>query len=282
MTKGRGPAPWRGAAARGRWRAALDDLEARYNRADLLHTDPVLFLHRVEAPLEIERVGLLAAGLAFGGVPQIQRSIAAALERTQGLVGPREVTAALAGLRHRWSTGDDVAVLLVGARALQDRDGSLESTFLGHDDGGADYTAALAGLRADLLAEGRAATGRDAGQPLLPDPAGGSAAKRWHLLLRWLIRRDAVDRGTWTRCDPGRLLMPIDTHIFRIARRLGLTRRRTAGLHAAREITARLRELDPADPVRWDFALTRLGMLGGCGAAPSCVDCPLRDLCRGG
>ncbi len=275
--------PWRGAYGRRRWRAALDSLEAQYNRAELLHTDPVLFLHRTDDPLEIERVGLLAAGLAFGGVPQIQRSIDAALTRTRGLEAPDRIVAALDGLRHRWSTGDDVSVLLVGARALQARDGSLETTFLRHDDRASDYTAALSGLRAELLSLGRAATGRPAGDPLLPDPAGGSAAKRWHLLLRWLIRKDAVDRGVWTQCDPGRLLMPIDTHIFRIAGRMGLTRRRTAGLAAAREITAHLRELDPEDPVRWDFALTRLGMLGGCGAgAPSCDGCPLRDLCDGG
>ncbi len=280
--KGRGPAPWRGPAARARWRDALDALAARYNRAELLHTDPVLFLHRVTDPLEVERVGLLAAGLAFGGVAQIQRSIDDALRRTGDLVEPARIVSSLAGLRHRWSTGDDVAVLLAGARALQERDGSLETTFLAHDDQGPDYTAALAGLRTELLIQGRAATGLAAGDPLLTDPAGGSAAKRWHLFLRWLVRRDAVDRGSWTRGDAGRLLMPLDTHIFRIAGRLGLTHRRTAGLAAAREITARLRELDPADPVRWDFALTRLGMLGGCGAsAPSCADCPLREVCRG-
>jgi len=243
----------------------------------------VLFLHRSDDPLEIERLGLLAAGLAFGGVPQIQQSIEAALTRTRDLKSPQDIVTALDGLRHRWSTGDDISVLLVGARAVQARDGSLGATFLRHDDGAADYTAALSGLRAEVLALGRAGTGRQAGDPLLPDPAGGSAAKRWHLLLRWLIRKDAVDRGVWTRCDPGRLLMPIDTHIFRIAGRLGLTRRRTAGLAAAREITARLRELDPEDPVRWDFALTRLGMLGGCSAsAPSCSDCPLRPVCDGG
>jgi len=280
MTRDSRPAPWRGAAARARWRSALDDLAGRYNRRDLLHTDPVLFLHRSDDPMEIERVGLLAAGLAFGGVPQIQRSIEAALTRAGDVEEPAQVVTALRGLRHRWATGDDIAVLLVGARALQDLHGGLEKAFLSHDDGGSDYTAALTGLRNDLLEAGRAGTGLVAGAPLLADPAGGSAAKRWHLLLRWLVRRDEVDRGIWSRCHPGRLIMPLDTHIFRIAHRLGITRRRTPDLVASREITHRLRELDPDDPVRWDFALTRLGMLGVCGAAqPSCIDCPLRGVC---
>lgn len=191
------------------------------------------------------------------------------------------ISAALQGFKHRWATGDDVAVLLAGAREVQRERGGLEDAFLGHDEGGEDYTEALAGLRGEIIAAGRAVTGLDAGAPLLPDPAAGSAAKRWHLMLRWFARRDEVDLGIWRRVDTGRLLMPLDTHIFRISRRLGLTRRRTAGLAAAREITARLRELDPVDPVRWDFALTRLGMLGGCGVNdPRCVDCPLVGLCH--
>ena len=243
----------------------------------------MLYLHRSDDPTEIERTGFVAAGLAFGGVPQIQRAIETTLSKAGNLEDPALVTAALRGLRHRWATGDDVAVLLAGARSLQAVHGGLETVFLGYDDGGPDYTTALAGLRRELLDAGRAATGLDAGAVLLPDPAGGSAAKRWHLLLRWLVRKDEVDLGIWTGCDPGRLLMPLDTHIFRISYRLGLTRRRTPGLAAAREITLRLRELDPTDPVRWDFALTRLGMLGGCGAStPECKDCPLAEVCLGG
>lgn len=281
MKKVRAGAPWSGAAQRSRWREALDALAARYNRADLLHTDPVLFLHRGGDAAEIERLGLLSSGLAFGGVPQIQRSIETVLSRA-GLDDPTGIAAALQGFKHRWATGEDVAVLLTGALEVQRLRGGLEEAFLAHDDGGRDYTAALAGLRGELISAGRAATGLVAGSPLLPDPAAGSAAKRWHLMLRWFTRRDEVDLGIWERVDPGRLLIPLDTHIFRISRRLGLTWRRTANLAAAREITARLRELDPVDPVRWDFALTRLGMLGGCGVDdPRCVDCSLEELCHG-
>lgn len=280
MKRGRGQAPWRGAADRTRWRAALDALAAKYNREELLPTDPVMFLHRSDDQATIERAGLLAAGLAFGGVPQIQRTVEAALARAGHLDDPSRIKSALAGLRHRWATGADIAVLLAGARVLQARHGSLEAAFFLHDDKGSDYTAALSELRNELLSAGRKATGLHAGTPLMPDPAAGSAAKRWHLLLRWLIRRDAVDRGIWTRGTPARLLMPLDTHIFRISGRLGLTGRRTPGLAAAREITTRLRELDPDDPVRWDFALTRLGMLGICGVTtPACESCPLQNLC---
>ncbi len=280
MKRGRGQAPWRGTADQARWRASFDELGALYNREELLPTDPVMFLHRNDDPATIERTGLLAAGLAFGGVPQIQRSVEAALSLAGHLEDPSRITSALAGLRHRWATGADIAVLLTGARVLQAHHGSLEAVFLSHDDQGSDYTAALTGLRHDLLEAGRSATGLHAGTPLMPDPAAGSAAKRWHLLLRWLIRRDEVDRGIWTSGTPGRLLMPLDTHIFRISRRLGLTDRRTPGLAAAREITALLRKLDPYDPVRWDFALTRLGMLGICAVdTPDCSSCPLQGTC---
>jgi uncharacterized protein (TIGR02757 family) len=90
----------------------------------------------------------------------------------------------------------------------------------------------------------------------------GSAAKRLWLYLRWMIREDAVDLGAWPRADRSRLLVPLDAHIFRFARALGLTARASPDLKAAREVTAHLRALDAHDPVRFDFHLCHLGMEG--------------------
>jgi uncharacterized protein (TIGR02757 family) len=98
---------------------------------------------------------------------------------------------------------------------------------------------------------------------LLPSPAAGSACKRSHLFLRWMIRTDDVDLGLWTggRFTPARLLLPMDVHVHRISRRIGLTRRKVADLAASREATAWLRRISPADPVAYDWSLSRLGIL---------------------
>ena len=99
---------------------------------------------------------------------------------------------------------------------------------------------------------------------LLPAPDAGSACKRSHLFLRWMIRTEGFDLGLWTggRFTPARLLLPMDVHVHRISRRIGLTRRKAADLAASREATAWLRRISPADPVAYDWPLSRLGILG--------------------
>jgi hypothetical protein len=118
---------------------------------------------------------------------------------------------------------------------------------------------------------------------LLPDAAGPGAAKRWNLYLRWMVRGpDTVDLGAWPGVPRAALLMPLDTHIHRVARRLGLTSRADAGWRTAEEITAALRLVDAADPVRHDFALCHLGMCGACPprlTPTHCAACPLLSAC---
>jgi uncharacterized protein (TIGR02757 family) len=115
-------------------------------------------------------------------------------------------------------------------------------------------------------------------------PSGGSACKRLNLFLRWMVRRDAVDPGGWTRIAASHLVVPLDTHIIRLGRCLGLTRQTTPGWKMAAEITAALRALDPADPIRYDFALCHLGMMKACrfGVAKTHPGCPLAGLCKPG
>ncbi|HZN55028.1 MAG TPA: DUF2400 family protein, partial [Candidatus Polarisedimenticolaceae bacterium] len=104
---------------------------------------------------------------------------------------------------------------------------------------------------------------RDGARWLIPRPSAGSACKRSCLFLRWMVRPDdGVDCGVWTRVSRARLVLPLDTHLVRVVRALGWTRRVSPGWPMALDATARLRALDPADPVRFDFALSRLGILG--------------------
>ncbi len=119
---------------------------------------------------------------------------------------------------------------------------------------------------------------------LLPSPDGGSACKRWNLFLRWMVRppREGVDLGIWTTWSPAGLVMPLDVHVHRVSRFLGLTTRNDTSWRTAEAITDALRRLDPEDPVRFDFALAHLGISGDCRGHHDpevCASCPLEPVC---
>lgn len=244
---------------------SLEAIFARYHRPAYIANDPLDRVRRYRDAADREVVGLLAATLAFGRVAQILASLDSVLARlgSQPAVFVREarladLVRAMRGCRHRWVTGDDLANLLAASGRLLRSYGSLGAAWIASrhpEDGDAHDTARhwvslydAHGLRRE--------------NALIPRPERGSASKRLHLYLRWMVRQDRVDPGGWDD-SPSRLLFPLDVHMHRIGRALGFTRRRTADLVAVREVTAGFRRIDPADPVRFDFALTRPGINGG-------------------
>jgi uncharacterized protein (TIGR02757 family) len=111
-----------------------------------------------------------------------------------------------------------------------------------------------------------------------PSPEAGGACKRLNLYLRWMVRpKDGLDLGLWSFVAPSRLVIPLDTHMSRIGRHMGWTERRTPGWKMAMDITRSLGEIAPEDPTRYDFALTRMGILEGC---PRHLDNASCDLCN--
>jgi uncharacterized protein (TIGR02757 family) len=171
---------------------------------------------------------------------------------------------------------------------MADRSGSIEAFFLdGYDPEAPDIADALDRFSSRALAlDMKAAYGRVPRRPgvcyFFPRPSAGSACKRLNLFLRWMVRRDALDLGVWPRVSPAKLVVPLDTHVIRVGRCLGLTRYTSPGWAMARDITASLRRLDPEDPVKYDYALCHLGMMNACGfnRAQADSDCPLRGVCR--
>ena len=89
-----------------------------------------------------------------------------------------------------------------------------------------------------------------------------SACKRLHLFLRWMVRKDTIDPGPWPGLPASKLIIPLDTHMHRIARSLGFTKKKQANIKTAIEITAQFNKINPDEPVKYDFALTRIGMSG--------------------
>lgn len=266
---------------------------AREDRAAGLAADPLSRVHRFSDPVDQQAAAWLCALLAYGRVASILASLDDLFRRMPD--GPGAFLARfelardgdrLAGFVHRWTRGGDLARALAATRALIDRHGDLQSAFVAQDDPAApDVGPALTGFATALFEAAPGPTDRDrALRWLLPRFGGGSAAKRLCLFLRWMVRpADGLDLALWPGVDPARLVVPLDTHVFRIAGYLGMTERRSPDARAAIEVTAALRRLDPADPLRYDFAVSHLGILGQCPSRPDptvCPPCPLRPACR--
>jgi uncharacterized protein (TIGR02757 family) len=273
---------------------ALDRLYREFDRLDSA-SDPVHIVRRYTDPADREIAGFVAAGLAFGRVAGLMQSI----ERLLVCMSPAPAAwvrafepardgGALEPLAHRWTRGRDFVALVWILRHMLERSGSIEGFFVeGIDPAASDVGTALESFSTRARAiDLRPAYRRRPRSPgvhfFFPRPSGGSACKRLNLFLRWMVRRDAVDLGVWTRVPASALVVPLDTHIIRVGRCLGLTRYKSPGWRMAAEITASLREINPADPVRYDFALCHVGMHGLCGFGRrgGDKDCPLRGVCR--
>ena len=279
------------------WRELGPRLEDLYRTFDHVNSasDPVHIVRRYTAPEDREVVGFCAAALAFGRVASVLNSI----ETLLAAMGSRPASfvrrfdaerdrAAIDPVVHRWIRGRDlVALLLILQRMLQEA-GSIERFFVAGDDAATPDIApaldAFSGRALDM--DLRPAYGKVPKRPgvcyFFPRPSAGSACKRLNLFLRWMVRRDEIDFGTWTLVSPSRLIIPLDTHVIRLGRCLRLTRYRTPNWKMAAEITASLREINAADPVRYDFSLCHVGMMNACGygRAQGNGQCPLRGICR--
>ena len=241
---------------------ALNRLYEEYTRRELVHPDPLEFLYDYPDPQDREIVALIASSMAYGRVRQILKSVRKVLNEMDG---PRrfvedsisvKLRETFSGFTHRWTDGEDVAGLLSGIRGVTERHGSLQECF---ESGLAPEQETVHPALCRFTDELTRAEGCEYSS-LLPDPSRGSASKRLHLFLRWMVRRDPVDPGGWDAVDPALLLVPLDVHMQGISRELGLTDRKQANLKTTREVTAAFRAIAPEDPVKYDFALSRLGI----------------------
>ena len=273
----------------------LGRLYEDYNREDAA-LDPVQIVRRYARPADQEVIGFCAAALAFGRVQSVLNTV----NVLAGVLGPapaayvrrfdpRAPHPELRAIVHRWIRGVDIVALLWILRQMLDEAGSIEAFFTaGYDAAAVDVGDALDRFsRRALALDLRAAYGRRVPKRagvcyFFPRPSAGSACKRLNLFLRWMVRRDAVDLGAWTSIPPGKLIVPLDTHVIRLGRCLRLTKYASPGWRMAADITASLRAIDPVDPVRFDFSLCHVGMMNACGFGRRQGDaqCPLKGLCR--
>ena len=273
-------------------------LEALYRQADWaarVEQDAIRHPMRYPDPADREIAALLAAVMAYGRVdlfgPRVEWALGRMGDSPHGFVagfdlgrdGPR-----FDGFRYRFNRPRDlVAFCLAGQRALAAH-GSLGGLFAdAFARAGGRLGPALEGfveafVGGDLSAVFPANRLSYGYRHWFPRPSTGGACKRLLLFLRWMVRREPPDFGLWTDVPPAALVMPVDTHVENMARSIGLTRRRTRNWKMAEEITARLRDLDAEDPVKYDFALCHKRMSGQClnrRDAAVCAPCALLPVC---
>jgi len=278
----------------------LERLYEKYNRHSLIKQDPLQFVYKYRRKADMEIAAFLASALAYGRVGQIEKSLTdlfgrmgkSPFEYVQNFSA--EQREKLKGFKHRFTTGDDISDLLELLQVILSRFGSIEKLFMrGVSAGDKNIIPALSRFCNSLTAAHNGQMTRGL-KYLLADPARGSACKRLNLFLRWMVRDDDVDTGLWKgppnaikgawepkSIDKARLIVPVDVHIARLCKILGFYDRKGISLRAALEITDSFRQIEPADPVKYDFALSRIGIVENCNGnfRPECEICELAGLC---
>ena len=242
----------------------FEGLYRAYNHYEYIHPDPLEFVYRYPKGPDREIAGLIASCLAYGRVAQILKSAGAVLDEMGN--SPRlfieksdskALHKTLSSFKHRFTSGKETACLIEGIRNVIVSHGSIEACIAASIKPNDDTILPALEKLVESLSAGYEF------KSLLPRPSAKSACKRLNLFLKWMIRGDDVDPGCWSSISPKLLVMPIDTHIFRICSNLGITKRKSADMKTALEITRFFRKINPDDPVKYDFALTRPGIWNG-------------------
>jgi len=270
----------------------LDRFYKDFNFKERVKHDPIEFPHRYSDPDDIEVAAFISSCFAYGRVDLFKPVIESILK--PGAKHPAEFISNfslkkdskhLKDISYRFNKEKDILCLIyIMSKAIK-KDGSLKGLFYRHfKSGHDDIRNALTGFVEFMTAiDTTPVYGKNIRPPglkqLLPSPITGSACKRMNLFLRWVVRKKDIDFGIWDRISPSKLIIPLDTHIARISRCLGLSSRKSPDWKMAKEITDSLIKLDPGDPLKYDFALCHHGISGLCKGikfSQNCSDCSLQ------
>lgn len=230
--------------------------------------DPIGVVYSYDESNDIEVAAFVASCLAYGQrkvfVPILRRLLREMGRSPYDFVTADGYKRSYDWFRYRFNRPDDLRCLFYGLRHVLLRYGSLESAFV-IDDPGDRATRDSLGLLVGLLRNqdfsqiGTASAGTKGFRYLLPDPLKGGACKRLNMFLRWMVRSDQIDFGLWSGLSPDRLVIPLDVHVQNASEYLGLTSKRGSRWSTAVDITDSLSQLDPEDPLKYDFLLFSLG-----------------------
>jgi uncharacterized protein (TIGR02757 family) len=278
----------------GRLRKSLEAVDRSFHETLEINRDPVSLVLEFQNPLDREVTALIAAVFAYGNVRQIQNT----LRQVFRILGPEPAqTIRLSTgsdwkkripptFKHRFNTAEDLGILLTWMGEALRRASTLEEFFMaGLNTKDEDLAPLLEDFVERLTSLPCSPFKRPKSKGALfffPRPSSGSACKRLLLFLRWVAGQGPMDVGVWKSFPRSLLLIPVDTHVLRISRHLGMTKRNDNSWRTAVEITNCLKLLDPTDPTRFDFALCHLGISKECPsrfAVKICERCRMNDLC---
>ena len=252
----------------------LDKVLAEFPPVNRVSADPVQFQRRFfddgKSQTEVEAVAVFSAMLSYGSAAQFTKKIAAIMKscNMQFLkLITNKPDPKFPWVGYRMSTAEEIAVFAYSIGNVIKKYGSLKKAFLEDYNTSKNTIDGLSSLRNAIYAEAEKFISPvpHGIKHLLPDPQVGGCCKRWHMFLRWMVRpNDGVDIGIWKEVSPSELIIPLDTHISKISRNLGLTTRKSNDLLTAKDITNKLKECCPEDPIKYDFALCHLGIGGKC------------------
>ncbi len=240
---------------------SLETIYEKYNRRKFVHPDPLEFIYRFDHKEDIEIAGIIASSLAYGSVFQILKSVETALDLLEWKpshslkhLSKTAIKKRFNGFRYRFTSGDMMGEFLCAIKTIIEQYGSLEDCFLnGYRKSHDTFLPALTAFADNFINEFHPGY-------LIPHPSKGSACKRFCLFLRWMIRNDEVDIGCWKALPFAKLIIPLDTHMFKIGTMLGFTTRKHASMKTSLEITEGFKTINKNDPVKYDFSLTRYGI----------------------
>jgi uncharacterized protein (TIGR02757 family) len=246
-------------------------LEYHYKAFDRskLEPDPLQFLHLFIDEKDIEVVGLIASIFAYGNVKQIENTLKKILSVFNGKpylfiknFNPSYLKK-LNGIKHRFYSEEDVSRLFITLNKEINRHKSIKQIFLqSYNISDENVKNGISNFSNHFINSfiGSFDEVSNGIKFMFPLPEKGSACKRMNLYLRWMVRKDDLDFGLWKEIPASKLVIPVDTHIARISRKLNLTKRKNADWKMAEEITNKLRKFDPDDPVKYDFAICHIGI----------------------
>ncbi len=241
----------------------LDQKVISFNCDSFIETDPIQIPKLFTTKENIEIAGFLAATLAWGQRPTIIRNGLKFIELMQNnpieflLCTPEEEWDGFLNFKHRTFNGTDCIYFLKAIRNIYQNHGGLEQVFTeGFQKDQTIYSALIHFRKVFFGLEHECRTEKH-----ISDVQKGAAGKRLNMYLRWMIRNDksGVDFGIWKQISASALMLPLDVHTGNVSRKLGLLSRTQNDWRAVEEITAKLREFDPKDPIKYDFALFGLG-----------------------
>ena len=247
----------------------LDLLVEKYETVDFIKDDPIQFPHRGKCKEEIELYGFIASLFAYGNrklfVKKLDEIFAKAENDLVGFVKNGDFSS-LKGVEYRFSKDNDVIPIFEILSKLYNESRGLEELFefswlTPHPNPLLkERENAFLQTIVDYFYSNAPKTVGEGFYHMIPNPQNGGAMKRMNMFLRWMVRKGPVDLGIWNFIKPSELLIPLDVHVARISRTMGILTRKSNDFKAVTELTNQLRNICPEDPVKYDFAMFGYGI----------------------